>query len=133
MFFSGLFYMFMIVIMFYSIEKLYLLMFNVNYFEHANKTQKLRQDTNDDISKSDLHLDSEPQEDDNEDDIQDGMQERVHHFIMNKINRYDLDLNRVKIDCPYSRFFYIRPSNDTYKESKYSMICCVVLCKICCG
>ena len=122
MFFSALFYMFMIVIMFYSIEKLYLLMFNVNYFEHANKVQKLRQENNDDnASKSDLQLDSDPQDDEeeDEDDVQDNMQERVHNFIMNKINRYDLDLNRVKIDCPYNKFLYIRPNNDTYKDSKY--------------
>jgi hypothetical protein len=94
-------------------------MFNVNYFEHANKLQKLRKENADDnISKSDLHIDSEPHdEEEDEDDIQDNMQERVHNFIMNKINRYDLDLNRVKINCPYSKFLYIRPNDDTYKDS----------------
>lgn len=120
MFFSALFYMFMIVIMFYSMEKLYLLMFNINFFEHHKKFKNLGKNAEDNQSKSDLELDPNLAEkaQENEDDIQDNMQERVHNFIMNKINRYDLDLDRVKIHCPYSRFFYIRPSDDTFKDGR---------------
>ena len=119
MFFSALFYMFMMIIMFNSLESLYLLMFNINYFEHHEGDRLLNKENLDEgVSEIEFDIPEKKSNENNQDD----MQERIHDFIVNKINRYDLDINRVKINCSYSKFLYIRPNNDSYKDGKCVLI-----------
>ena len=90
-------------------------MFNINYFEHHEGDRLLNKDNfEDDESRIEFEIPQEKPKENNQDD----MQERIHDFIVNKINRYDLDINRVKINCPYSKFLNIRPNNDSYKDGK---------------
>ena len=114
-FFSALFYMFMMIVMYNSLENLYILMFNINYLEHKEINHNLEKKESDE-NKS--NLDFEKPKEKPKDNQQENMQDRIHHFILNKINHYDLDLNRVKIHCPYSKLFYIRPNDLSYKDGK---------------
>jgi hypothetical protein len=121
MFFSAFFYMFMSIIIFYSLEKLYLIMFNINYFEHCDKKMALireKSDEDEGMSRRDPEI---PISEEQQNDLQDDMQNRIHGFIMNKITHYDLDSDRVKVICPYSKFLHIRPNNDTYTDGRFSV------------
>ena len=111
--------MFMSIIIFSSLEKLYLHMFDINYFEHCDKKMAIMKDeAMGDLEGIHKAKEMEVNEDDRN-DIQDNMQDRIHGFILGKINHYDLDMDRVMVACSYSKFLNIRPNEETYKDGRF--------------
>ena len=97
MHFSILFYFFMLIVMYYSLVSMYRIMFNVNYF---------------DLTQNEIESDKK------EKNVENNIQQRVKEFMLNKIQKLDVDTSKFRIDCPFNNKFYIRPLKKTFDSGK---------------
>jgi hypothetical protein len=101
MHFSIFFYVFMIILMIYSIEKFYLMLFNINYFYNFKNEYKTESKQKEYYVEKDIF-------------------KKIKILLFEKKKVLDSDMEFQKVVSKVKTKFFIRPTSSTFDDSKYN-------------